>query len=135
MQILEKVKEWAGVLALLAILATYGSSLFSTNLGYTTVATTALRYPNSYIDTAHGYYVDSVAVIDGTGDITATGGNLTVTTSNTATSTTAVGCIQTTATSTATPVRLVIGSSGATTTHQGTNSVGVVGWQYGSCPI
>lgn len=62
-------------------------------------------------------------------------GPLTVTTSNTATSTTALGCVQTTATSTATPIRIVIGSSGATTTYQGTSSNGVVGWQYGTCPI
>lgn len=64
-----------------------------------------------------------------------TTGPLTITTSNAATSTTSLGCIQTTATSTATPIRFVIGSSGATTTFQGTNSSGVVAWQYGTCPI
>ena len=57
-----------------------------------------------------------------------------VNSSNTATSTTQVGCIQGTATSTATPIRFVIGTSGATTTYQGTKSKGVVGWQYGTCP-
>lgn len=63
------------------------------------------------------------------------GSTVTVTTSNSATSTVSLGCIQTTATSTATPVRLVIGSSGATTSYQGSVATGVVGWQYGSCPI
>lgn len=67
--------------------------------------------------------------------LTLSTGPLTVTSTNSATSTTQLGCIQTTATSTATPIRIVIGSSGATTTFQGASSVGVVGWQYGSCPI
>ena len=66
---------------------------------------------------------------------TTLGGNTTITTSNTATSTVTVGCIQTTATSTATPIRLVPGSgANATTTFNGTNAVGVIGWQYGTCP-
>lgn len=56
-------------------------------------------------------------------------------TSNTATTTFAGGCFQTTATSTATPVRFVIGTSGATTTYQGATAIGVVAWQFGLCPI
>lgn len=69
-----------------------------------------------------------------TGRITANGG-VTVTTSNTATSTTSVGCIQTTATSTATPIRFVIGSvQAATSTFQGTNANFTVLAQYGTCP-
>lgn len=75
---------------------------------------------------------DDLTVTD---DVTVSGGSMTITTTNSATSTLSLGCIQTTATSTLTPVRFVIGSSGATTTHQGSNSVGVVGWQYGTCPI
>jgi len=67
-------------------------------------------------------------------DATISGGSLSLTSSNTATSSATVGCIRTYATSTATSVRLVIGSSGATTTHSGTPAVGVVGWQYGTCP-
>jgi hypothetical protein len=63
------------------------------------------------------------------------GGNLTVTTSNTATSTLAVGCIQSYATSTATAVRLTFSTFAGTTTSQGGNSNFLVAAQYGSCPI
>lgn len=71
-----------------------------------------------------------------TDDATVSGGSMTVTTTNSATSTLSLGCVQTVATSTATPIRFVIGSSGATTSHNGVGSSnGVVGWQYGSCPI
>lgn len=62
-------------------------------------------------------------------------GNLTVTTANAATSTVQVGCIQTTATSTLTPIRFVIGNvQAASTTFQGSNSNFTVLAQYGSCP-
>jgi len=56
---------------------------------------------------------------------------LTVNTSNTATSTISLGCIQTTATSTATPVRFVA----STTSLVNGVSTGVVLVQFGSCPI
>ena len=71
-----------------------------------------------------------------TADATFNGGDgaVVITNSNTATSSIEVGCIQMTATSTATPTRIVMGSSGATTTHQGTAAAGVVAWQYGTCP-
>ncbi len=61
-------------------------------------------------------------------------GTLTQSTTNAATTSAALGCIQTTATSTATPIRFLIGTSGATTTVSGT-SQGVITWGYGSCPI
>ena len=69
------------------------------------------------------------------GDLTISDGNIRQTTSNSATSTASVGCIQTTATSTATPIRLVPASSGATTTYTGANAFGVMAWQFGTCPI
>lgn len=63
-------------------------------------------------------------------------GTLTQSTSNSATTTAALGCVQTTATSTATPIRFVIGSiATSSTSYTGTNTIGLVGWQYGSCPI
>ena len=69
------------------------------------------------------------------GDGTISGGKLTVTTANTATSTATIGCVQTYATSTATAVRMVIGSiATSSTSYGGTNTVGLVGWQYGTCP-
>lgn len=75
-----------------------------------------------------------------TGDATFSGGDgaIVVTTSNTATSSVEVGCIQMTATSTATPIKLVFGngsgaSSAATTTFGGT-MIGLAGFAYGTCP-
>ena len=56
-------------------------------------------------------------------------------TSNAATSTAVVGCVQTTATSTATPIRLVYSSIATSSPTFGTNTIGLVGWQYGTCPI
>jgi len=71
-----------------------------------------------------------------TGDVTLDGGSgaLTLTTSNTATSTAIIGCIQTYATSTDTAVRLELGSSSAATTTYGTAGIGLVAWRYGTCP-
>ena len=66
---------------------------------------------------------------------TTTGANVILTTTNTATSTLQVGCVQSTATSTDTPIRWVIGSTvAATGTYQGATSQGAVVWQYGKCP-
>lgn len=50
-------------------------------------------------------------------------GNLVVTTANTATSSVQAGCYQTTATSTATPIKL-----------QATTTPGIAYWSYGTCP-
>jgi len=62
-------------------------------------------------------------------------GTITQSTSNTATTSFKGGCIQTTATSTATPIRLVIGSAqAATTTFQGSNANFTVLAQFGTCP-
>jgi hypothetical protein len=65
------------------------------------------------------------------------GGTLTVTTSNTATSTAVIGCVQTYATSTATPIKelyTLAAQNVATSTNQGVNSNGYVVWAYGACP-
>lgn len=74
-----------------------------------------------------------------TGTVSSTGTttvqNLVVTTSNTATSTTQVGCIQTVATSTATAIRIVYSTIATSSpTYTGSNTIGLVGWQYGTCP-
>lgn len=58
---------------------------------------------------------------------------LQVDTSNTATSSFAVGCIQTTATSTLTPIRFLYNTQ-ATTSITGVGQ-GVVVWGYGTCPF
>jgi hypothetical protein len=78
--------------------------------------------------------LDDDAVI--TDDLTVNGSSFTLTTSNSATSTAIVGCIQMYATSTATAVRLTFAPSGnSTTTSQGAVSAGLVAYQFGSCPI
>lgn len=137
------IKEWAGVATVIGVLWL----IFSPMLGQNVFGAVNIENYNPAI-MAHGYNSEKPITLSGasgdittgddltvTDDATISGGSLTVTTTNTATSTVSLGCIQTTATSTVTPVRFVIGSSGATTTHQGTNSVGVVAWQYGTCPI
>ena len=63
------------------------------------------------------------------------GGKTTITTSNTATSTLVVGCIQMYATSTATAVHLEF-STTTTLAAYSTSKIGhAVAWRYGSCPI
>jgi hypothetical protein len=69
-------------------------------------------------------------------DTTFSGGDgaIVVTTTNAATSSIEVGCTQTYATSTATPVVLQFSTANeATTTFSGTG-FGLVAWQFGSCP-
>lgn len=65
------------------------------------------------------------------------GGDLTVTTSNTATSTITVGCVQTYATSTATPIHwsMDLTSTSTAANQYGTTVGGLVTWGYGSCAI
>jgi hypothetical protein len=67
--------------------------------------------------------------VDNTGDVTA--GDVTLTTSNTATSTLIVGCIQMYATSTASPGYLTF-TSASTTGATGTSFL--PSWTFGTCP-
>lgn len=69
-----------------------------------------------------------------TDDATIQGGTFTVTTTNAATSTSALGCVQTTATSTLTPIRLLYTASTTATAISGTQA-GFVLWGYGTCPF
>ena len=72
-----------------------------------------------------------------TGDVTLSGGNgaLVVTTSNSATSTVSVGCIQTYATSTATSVHLEFHASSSLANSTNGATAGLVVWKYGNCPV
>lgn len=75
--------------------------------------------------------------VTGAATINNTSHNLTVTSTNSATSTLQVGCIQMNATSTATNIVLSFGTSftGTTTLPTGVaNSAGLVAWKFGSCP-
>jgi len=88
-----------------------------------------------YFGTTQQASIDGSGNVSTSGDLTVSGGTVSLATSNTATSTLAVGCIQTVATSTVTPIRLVISTTPAATgTFQGTNANFTVLAQYGSCP-
>ena len=94
----------------------------------------------SYWDAVGGFRVNGTEIISSSRAASFTtgtfSGDLTVTTANTATSSVEVGCLQTTATSTATPVRFVLSSTGTTTATFGAGTAnGGVSWQYGTCPI
>jgi hypothetical protein len=105
--------------------------------GYAT--TTAL---NGNIATAGTLAVTGVSTL--TGDVTLSGGNgaLSLTTTNAATSTLEVGCVQTYATSTVTAIHLTfaIGQISTGTSQGGAgdttaSTTGTVLWRYGACPI
>jgi len=68
-----------------------------------------------------------------------TANGLTVNTSNTATSTTALGCVQVYATSTATASHLEFSTTTTLATFSGGSAIsgngGAVAWKYGACPI
>lgn len=113
------------------------------------LATIAISMPNgpgsgnttsSFWDAAQGFKMNGTVVHSATVLKTTTaGGTLTLATSNTATSTAIIGCINTYATSTATAVKLVFGtgagaSSVATTTFGNGTMIGLAGFAYGSCP-
>lgn len=87
----------------------------------------------SFWDTAEGYKVDGTTVISGTGAGTFTSSVNIPHTSNTATSTLTVGCIQTYPTSTATAVRFDFFGN-ASTSVNGQTAVFPVGWRFGTCP-
>lgn len=125
-----------GVVAVLALTISIGNSVGNNSQPEKT-GDSGSRYPN-------GISADTTSPVEGqirgtdlliTDDATISGGSFTVTTSNLATSSTSLGCIQSTATSTETPIRFIIAlATSATTTYQGTPSDGFVVWQYGSCP-
>ena len=132
---MNKYHNWinTGLVAALFILVLVGGNNQSVDLG-----ATGTRFPN-------GLSADSTSPVAGelrgadltlTDDAVVAGGSLTVTTSNAATSTSALGCIQTVATSTATAIRFIIGTAntGASSTASTAAIQGFVTWGYGSCP-
>lgn len=124
------IKNNSGVIAVIALI----------------IAIVALQLPKpaAVVQPSFGGTTNYDALTLDNGDLTLTNGNIvnstagktmTLTTSNTATSTLKVGCIQMNATSSATTVRITFGPAGnATTTSQGSNSNGIVAWQFGTCP-
>ena len=131
---MNKYHNWinTGLTVALFILVLVGGNNQSSTLGGGT------RFPN-------GLSADSTSPVAGelrgadltlTDDAVIAGGSLTVTTTNAATSTTAVGCIQTVATSTATAIRLIIGTPNTAASSSASTAInaGFVNWGYGSCP-
>jgi hypothetical protein len=82
-----------------------------------------------YAGLSQQFSLDNTGTI--TSDETVSGGTLTLTTSNTATSTAIIGCVQQYATSTATPWKFVIVAS---STQMAPGHQGLVYADYGSCP-
>ena len=83
-----------------------------------------------------GFGIASPSDVQSTNFTQLTTNALTVNTSNAGTSTTAVGCIQTYATSTAQPIRLEFSTSTPlASTNIGTVANGTVAWRYGTCPF
>ena len=137
---MEKIFKWSGVVALVILaivlaLSGSGSKVLSGTTNYDAV------------DVSDGYKVDGTTIIDGSGaatlaaDATFNGGDgaIVITSSNSATSSVTVGCIETYATSTATTVRLQLGTGNSisTTTSRDASAAatgGVVYWFYGTCP-
>lgn len=114
------------VIALVGLMA-YGSSQKENAFGATSCSgITCLAGGLRLVTGAGGQFESDVAAVLGAG--------LTVTTSNTATSTTILGCTQTYATSTASPIRLLFTASTTATAISGTQA-GFVLWGYGTCPF
>jgi len=135
---MEKFQKYAGTVALVILAIQFVLPFF----GGPSFGASGTRYPNGLSADSTSPAVGQVrgATFTSTGLATLASavvtGSFTQSTTNAATTTAALGCIQTTATSTATPIRFVIGNTqAASTTYQGTNSNFTVLAQYGSCPI
>jgi len=142
------------VIAGVALWATFGGSGSQEGTFLGSIGQLKAENYINYVRQNEGYYSERAITLSGAdGDITAgddltvtddlavtddviiSGGTITVTTTNAATSTAIVGCIQTYATSTATAVRLTLSPFAGTSTTQGGTSSFLVAAQYGSCPI
>ncbi len=105
------------------------SGTLSTTLGVTGLSSFGNASTTGNVSVAGALWVGGNATTTAAGALTLTG-PITVT-NPAATSTLTVGCINSTATSTATPIHFIFGIIG-TTTVSGTSS-GSVQWAYGSC--
>lgn len=125
----------AGLLALLG-----GLSFFGFHLGGGSAAFGSSAFSSGQVQTNPMLFVNGFSAgssqqfyVDGNGNIA---NGLTLTTSNTATSTLKVGCIQMYATSTATAVHLEFSTTTSLATYSGGSiPTGGVSWRYGTCPV
>ena len=127
-----------GNFATAGTLTVVGASTFTGDAGFQHASTTQLTSSGNVWVNGNATTTASTGAFATEGNITISGSakTLTVTTANSATSTAIVGCIQTYATSTDTPVKLIMGSQNAeaTTTITNTTVAGYVVWAFGSCP-
>lgn len=133
-----------GVLVVLTLAVGYG--LFGSGMSFGKASGPAHMQHESFLQGLSAgvrdqFTVTNAGVLTTSGDATFNGGDggVVVTSSNTATSSVTVGCIETYATSTATTVRLQLGTGNAisTTTSRNASAAttgGVVYWFYGTCP-
>lgn len=124
---IKQIKEWAGVIALVAVIATWVIPSPTGMLAGTTNF--------DLLDTTDGYAVDGTIVIDGSGNVDAPITTSTLTASATTTLDSSLnldkadGCINAYATSTDTRINLILSdTTSATSTYAGT-----VFWDYGAC--
>ena len=130
----QKIALWVvGFLGLLAFLGVHlggASGVFGSISPSGQVETNTTWFTNGIFGGSNQQFS-----VDASGNVIA-GKNLTLTTSNTATSSSVVGCVQTYATSTATPIHLEYSTTTTLATYtKGTLPQGAVAWQYGTCPI
>lgn len=85
-------------------------------------------YGGIEVGTTGQFAVSAAGAVTSAGDLTVSGGTLSVPTTANATSTIIGGCIQTYATSSATSIKLVMNTVASSTGN------GFVLWQYGTCP-
>lgn len=112
----------------LGVAITGGSSTTDTKLGGTVEYIKKSFVEGLFAGNNRQVEIQNDGDISTSGDLTVSGGNLTLTTSNSATSSLIVGCVQSYPTSTATAVVYKLYAA-ATSTFSGT-----VYWNYGSCP-
>lgn len=153
---IETIIKWSGVVALV-ILAIMALRSLATTQSFGTAVDCGAVTCFTTVGVLTSFQVDGTTIFNGsvtqagpalfTGGVYAsstvqTSGPLVNYTTNTATSTTKLGCIQTIATSTATPIKLTLFASSspsiygvAVTNSFGTpNPSGFVVWSFGNCP-
>lgn len=131
---MNKTIQWIiGVVAVVALLLSLKGLIGGNNQSAVSLGA-GTRFPNGISANSTS---PSAGQVLGTTLLTSAGGTVNQQTTNAATSTAKLGCIQTTATSTASPIIITYSQTfvGTTTLPTGlANAQGVVTWKFGSCP-
>ena len=120
---MEKILKYVGVVALVVAIIALLMPSSSVSLGNKTA---------SFWDAVQGYKVNRTTIVTSGRAATFTG----LTLSDSATTSAVIGCVQTTATSSGTTIKLMFNASyvGTTTVNGDTTAAGSVFWDYGTCP-